>query len=654
MYTDEDIAYTERILLPDGKHFTHEHKAFIRHSGNISVQACPGSGKTTSLMSKLLLIERELPFKDGSGVLVLSHTNAAVEEIRRKIADVCPRLFSYPNFVGTIQEFVDKFLGIPGYAEIFGHDLTRVDSEIAALEIKKRFYNVNARVRNSMATRAQRSGAQDVPDYISRFVRIDIGSLSGESKKFFAKGRCIASSPTTDTYKTLDATKYLAIKDGYCSYGDMYDIAFHYIERHPGLKELITKRFTRVYVDEMQDMEDNQYKLINCLFAESSSSIVQLIGDINQAIYHDIDSQSVLWDPEGEVLSLTGTMRLSNSIAAAIGHLGVRQQALRSLNSRSTLKPILVIFNDQNAQDVLPWFGDVLEEKDLFRIAKSSGNRIKAIGWVGKVHENPSNFTISKYFERYKPKRVLNRDFHDRLDDYIASMGAQAFEKGGGKLVAKTLYASIAKLLYISGFKEDIRPYTSTKAKQLIKDEYPLLSEAMRAGILDVASLIARSRHEDAQTSWRSFVVETVMAKLGITRNARINEFIDPGVSLVAIGAEEPVIDTNMHRHEYQEGEDTLHYEIEVSTVHGVKGETHTATLYLETSFNGKHDSERIVNVLLGDRSNVGRADTDKNLKMAYVGMSRATHLVCFAVHESRITEEQKNGLRRYWDIKVL
>lgn len=107
--TDDDISYAEKILLPNGKEFDAERKAFIRNLNTIDLQAVPGSGKTTALLAKLITLERKLPFADGSGILVLSHTNAAIDEIRNKIQKHCPKLFSYPNFVGTIQSFVDEF-----------------------------------------------------------------------------------------------------------------------------------------------------------------------------------------------------------------------------------------------------------------------------------------------------------------------------------------------------------------------------------------------------------------------------------------------------------------------------------------------------------------------------------------------------------------
>ena len=91
--TDEDIRYAENILLPQGKTFDDERRKFICNLSTIDLQAVPGSGKTTALLAKLLILETKLPLSDGSGILVLSHTNAAVDEIKERIHQYCPKLF---------------------------------------------------------------------------------------------------------------------------------------------------------------------------------------------------------------------------------------------------------------------------------------------------------------------------------------------------------------------------------------------------------------------------------------------------------------------------------------------------------------------------------------------------------------------------------
>ena len=88
------------------------------------------------MLAKLVILERKLPFAGGSGILVLSHTNAAVDEIKEKLQKHCPRLFSYPNFIGTIQSFVDEYLAIPFYISKFKKKPIRIDNEIYNEKIK--------------------------------------------------------------------------------------------------------------------------------------------------------------------------------------------------------------------------------------------------------------------------------------------------------------------------------------------------------------------------------------------------------------------------------------------------------------------------------------------------------------------------------------
>src|SRR3989304_10576533 len=96
--SEDDIAKAEAVLLRKGEHFDEERRRFIKNFEPIDLQAVPGSGKTTALLAKLLILERHLPFKDGSGILVISRTNTAVNEIKNKIGKYCPKLFAYPNF----------------------------------------------------------------------------------------------------------------------------------------------------------------------------------------------------------------------------------------------------------------------------------------------------------------------------------------------------------------------------------------------------------------------------------------------------------------------------------------------------------------------------------------------------------------------------
>jgi len=78
--------------------------------------------------------------------------------------------------------------------------------------------------------------------------------------------------------------------------------------------------------------------------------------------------------------------------------------------------------------------------------------------------------------------------------------------------------------------------------------------------------------------------------------------------------------------------------DIQVSTVHSVKGQTHTATLFLEC-FSYDFNGNQILDYLTGDKTYSYEDSKIKKyaLKVAYVAMSRPTHFLCAAFHKDRI-----------------
>ena len=79
--------------------------------------------------------------------------------------------------------------------------------------------------------------------------------------------------------------------------------------------------------------------------------------------------------------------------------------------------------------------------------------------------------------------------------------------------------------------------------------------------------------------------------------------------------------------------------DVQLSSIHAVKGETHFATLLLET-FNYKHALKSLFPWLLGERQGSRAAGGDRpvgtrdlrRLRMNYVALTRSTHVICLAV----------------------
>ncbi|MEH6467447.1 MAG: hypothetical protein V7722_07425, partial [Porticoccus sp.] len=85
---------------------------------------------------------------------------------------------------------------------------------------------------------------------------------------------------------------------------------------------------------------------------------------------------------------------------------------------------------------------------------------------------------------------------------------------------------------------------------------------------------------------------------------------------------------------------------VEVGTIHSVKGETHDATLVLETK-NHQFDIAVLVNnISLKDSGKITAVRKSKFARLLYVAASRPKTLLCFAAHQERINNDQRQALQ--------
>ena len=93
--------------------------------------------------------------------------------------------------------------------------------------------------------------------------------------------------------------------------------------------------------------------------------------------------------------------------------------------------------------------------------------------------------------------------------------------------------------------------------------------------------------------------------------------------------------------------------EVRVGSIHSVKGETHTATMVLDTYYR-KHHLEALKPWLLGKKSG-GGSEKDtllSRLRQHYVAMTRASHLVCLAMREDCLSNGDVEALQdRGWRV---
>lgn len=125
--TDVDVDWVIELMGLDT--LDEPRRNFLKSMDTVDVAACPGSGKTTLVVAKLAILARHWKSR-MQGICVLSHTNAAREEIEKRLGgtEVGQRLLRFPHYIDTIHGFTGRFLASP-WLRSKGISLQAIDDE---------------------------------------------------------------------------------------------------------------------------------------------------------------------------------------------------------------------------------------------------------------------------------------------------------------------------------------------------------------------------------------------------------------------------------------------------------------------------------------------------------------------------------------------
>lgn len=228
------------------------------------VLAPPGSGKTKLLTTRMAFdLARRVP--EPFGVACLTLTNAAADELRRRVA-----AFGQPNraasFTGTVHSFALNSIVIP-----FG-----------------RLCGVIATETVSIADRAQEDAAFErattaiYPDRstLPKHAR----STIDQARKRFEDSTGWAKHPA-GLENLRDAYLDELVQYGLIDFTGLVEKAVELMETYPLVRKILSAKYPRLYVDEYQDLSPGLHRLVNVLCL-TDESVVQLfaVGDPDQAI----------------------------------------------------------------------------------------------------------------------------------------------------------------------------------------------------------------------------------------------------------------------------------------------------------------------------------------------------------------------------------
>lgn len=274
-------------------------------------EAGPGSGKTRALVQRYL----QAAEATTSGVALLSFTNAAVDEVRRR-AGPSPRFLRAPHFVGTIDSFLHRFIVTPAEVPRLGRlPVYRASWDDLAGEFT--------------AVRLGHLAGTGLPLSSFRLIQPNVVVLSESSLSWQERNYLTQVDATGKRQQLLNMARARIL--GLNGTG-IYDAntarvkAFSVLNgaTGDGIVSRLTNRFSALLVDEAQDCDDAEMGIIRRL---SSGLEVTIVADPDQAIYEFRGSKPELFlayrdeQREGDRCYLSTNYRSSDSICRTIDSL---------------------------------------------------------------------------------------------------------------------------------------------------------------------------------------------------------------------------------------------------------------------------------------------------------------------------------------------
>ncbi|MDA1363066.1 ATP-dependent helicase [Glycomyces luteolus] len=259
--TDSDLTEAQRVL--------------VEADENLFVAACPGAGKTRAMVARFLKRTSE---EHRRGVALVSFTNAAVDEVRSRCGDRTD-VFKAPNFVGTFDSFIHRFLVTPLFVKFYKVHPRYVQSwsEIPSAkfrmdisrsaDVNLKWFDFDDRLR---ATLNMAKVDRSFGDAAAKKQLEELRSVA-EGRANWILGKLLRAGTVS-----CDIARFLA------------EIWLSNDNYRPIISGLIRSRFTEVIVDEVQDC--GREELVILEFLRDLGIRIVAVGDLDQAIYEFRDA----------------------------------------------------------------------------------------------------------------------------------------------------------------------------------------------------------------------------------------------------------------------------------------------------------------------------------------------------------------------------
>jgi len=247
---------------------TIEQQAYIETSGKIVLNACPGSGKTSTIAHKLIRVAKDWGtiYGNSGGIACLSFTNVAKNEIAEKFRETSDFPLSYPHTISTIDSFVNMYITLPFIHKLLGGDKRfRIVDDVSYID---RLFRNNWQYIKAYKNLIYRFEPSKIDFDINGSIVWDGHDKSGDAD-FVKYGKAIKGGQ----YKAL------LLKTS-----DSAFLALQILRKFPRISKYLVARFPYLIIDEAQDTSEIQHAILDELI-KGGLQHLDLVGDPYQCLY---------------------------------------------------------------------------------------------------------------------------------------------------------------------------------------------------------------------------------------------------------------------------------------------------------------------------------------------------------------------------------
>ncbi len=592
--------------------------------GSILILAGAGSGKTKTITSRVAyLIQNGIP---PSSILTLTFTNKAASEMRSRAISLLDEDISYMPLMCTFHKFGLLFLKFNMQYLNRPNSFVIIDTDDKKRIIKSFNTDLPIPLINSE---------------ISRFKNNLLTPEDAQNSAQMPNFKHIAN-----IYKKYE--EYLE-QNNLVDFDDLLALPFKILDQNEELCKETSKRYQYIMVDEYQDTNDLQFKLLKKLSSQHNNLCV--VGDDDQSIYgwRGANIKNILEFKDifenTKVIKLTHNYRSTNNILKAANEL--------IQNNRNRLgKKLIGTKEDGKEIDAIHHYDEMMESRDiaskikklildgvdprdiavLYRINALSRSIEEGLNRAGVPYKMVGGL---KFYERAEIKDLISylRLIANPHDDFSLKRVINKPKRGLGKAsVDKVLYSAFLNktsvFTYITSHQEELEKEVSKKA-------FITLQEFAK-NIEDLQNSIKESTYEFIDKLEDTFGIRKYYQTLpdSLDRITNIDEFYGLFRDFV-LQHPDSLLDEFLNDIALQSDQDQIdERSISIMSIHASKG--------LEFEYLFVIGLEEGFFPLLGDGT-----DLEEERRLGYVAMTRAKKELTLSSSDSRYYKGKRTGLSK-------